>query len=195
MIGGEGASNRIAFSQGLYTGVRIRAGSSNNAILCNQIFSNGALGIDLGVAGVLANDPCDSDSGANMQQNFPVLDTAWVTESTVTVSGTLDSSPSQSFRIQFLPTPRAMSPATVKDRFTWANWLSPPIIAAPGSKALFPRPSRKATSSPPPLRTPLAILLNLPKPFRCAPCPRWRSSILLASHFLSPGLATPVALS
>ncbi len=50
LIGGtnSGAGNRIAFSQTVYAGVRIRDGSTNNAILGNAIFSNGGLGIDLG---------------------------------------------------------------------------------------------------------------------------------------------------
>ena len=51
-IGGSGgAGNRIAFAQTVYAGVRIRDGSTNNAILGNAIFSNGALGIDLGAVG------------------------------------------------------------------------------------------------------------------------------------------------
>jgi len=37
-------ANRIAFAQTVYAGVRIRNGSTNNAILGNAIFSNGALG-------------------------------------------------------------------------------------------------------------------------------------------------------
>src|SRR5207302_8549475 len=77
-IGGSaGAGNRIAFAQTAgpnpYAGVRIRTGSTNNAILANAIFSNAALGIDLGNFGVNANVSCNTSAGANMLQNYPVL--------------------------------------------------------------------------------------------------------------------------
>lgn len=102
LIGGDGAAgNRIAYSQTVYCGVRIRAGAFGNAILSNRIYANGALGIDLGAAGVLANDPCDTDSGANMQQNYPVLDGAWISGNELFVSGVLNSTPNQVFRLQF----------------------------------------------------------------------------------------------
>jgi CSLREA domain-containing protein len=39
----------------------------------NLVYQNTALGIDLGVAGVTANDPLDADGGANLQQNFPTV--------------------------------------------------------------------------------------------------------------------------
>ena len=105
MIGGDGsAGNRIAFAQGVYTGVRIRNGSTNNAILGNAIFSNDALGIDLGTAGITANDGCDPDTGANMQQNFPVLAQA-VSGNGTGVRGTLNSKASQAFLLQFFANP------------------------------------------------------------------------------------------
>ena len=62
--------NRIAFNT--QAGVRVLSGS-NNAVRGNAIFQNGALGIDIGPAGVTANDAGDSDAGANNLQNFPVL--------------------------------------------------------------------------------------------------------------------------
>lgn len=108
-IGGpSGAGNRIAFSRTYngsgYAGVRIRNGSTNNAILGNAIFSNDALGIDLGTAGVTANDACDADTGANMLQNYPVLTQAVSGNGTV-VRGTLNSRPNQAFLLQFFANP------------------------------------------------------------------------------------------
>ncbi len=95
-----GVGNRIAFSPGVYCGVRVRDGSTNNAILGNSIFSNGALGIDLGAAGPAANDSCDSDTGANMLQNYPVL-TQVVTGRGIGIRGTLNSKASSTFLLQF----------------------------------------------------------------------------------------------
>ncbi len=104
-IGGTGAAgNRIAFTQTIYAGVRIRNGSTNNAILGNAIFSNGALGIDLGTAGFTANDPCDADAGANMLQNFPLLAQA-VSGNGTGVRGTLNSRPNEAFLLQFFASP------------------------------------------------------------------------------------------
>ncbi len=105
IIGGAGAAgNRIAFSQTVYAGVRIRSGSTNNAILGNAIFSNGALGIDLGDAGVNPNIPCGAGTGANMAQNYPVLTQA-VSGNGTGVRGTLNSRPNQPFLLQFFANP------------------------------------------------------------------------------------------
>ena len=71
-IGGtaSAAANWIAFN-GL-NGIEVASGSGN-AILGNRIFSNGALGINLGPAGSTPNDPGDADTGPNGLQNFPLL--------------------------------------------------------------------------------------------------------------------------
>jgi uncharacterized repeat protein (TIGR01451 family)/CSLREA domain-containing protein len=72
--------NRIAFHT--VSGVVISESARNNAILENAIFSNGGLGIDLGDGffppddDFTPNDPGDSDSGANNQQNFPEISAA-----------------------------------------------------------------------------------------------------------------------
>src|SRR5262249_35726820 len=84
----------------VYTGVRIRPGALNNRITGNSLFGNGALGIDLGAAGPTLNDHCDIDSGANLQQNFPVLTQA-VSGVALGIRGTLDSAPGVSFLLQF----------------------------------------------------------------------------------------------
>jgi titin len=102
--GASGAGNRLAFSQTYrgygYSGVRIRADSTNNAILGNAIFSNDGFGIDLGNYGVNANISCDAGSGANMAQNYPVLAQA-VSGNGTGVRGTLNSRPNQAFLLQF----------------------------------------------------------------------------------------------
>ncbi|PYJ08554.1 MAG: hypothetical protein DME25_01235 [Verrucomicrobia bacterium] len=98
--GAAGAGNRIAFSPSGFAGVRVRDGSLKNSILGNAVFSNGALGIDLGAAGVTANDSCDGDSGANMLQNFPVLTQA-VSGKGTGIRGSLNSTAGGSFLLQF----------------------------------------------------------------------------------------------
>ncbi len=108
--GSSGAGNRIGFSQTVYAGVRIRDGSTNNLIRGNSIFNNGGLGIDLGVYQTTPNDNCDTDSGANMLQNFPVLIQA-VSGSGIGVRGTLNSKANTSFVLQFFANP-ACDPST-----------------------------------------------------------------------------------
>jgi len=106
-IGGDGgAGNTIAFAQTPYAGVRIRDGSTNNAILGNSIFSNGALGIDLGNAGTNANIACGGGSGssANMAQNYPVLAQA-VSGNGTGIRGSLNSKANKSFLLQFFANP------------------------------------------------------------------------------------------
>ena len=88
----------------VYAGVRIRDGSTNNAILGNAIFSNGALGIDLGNYGVNANISCDAGTGANMAQNYPVLTQA-VSGNGTGIRGTLNSRPNAMFLLQFFANP------------------------------------------------------------------------------------------
>lgn len=105
VIGGPGAAaNFIAYAQTVYAGVRIRDGSFNNLIDGNSIFANGGLGIDLGTFGVTPNDPCDTDTGANQLQNFPVLAQA-VSGNTTGIRGTLNSAPATVFRLQFFASP------------------------------------------------------------------------------------------
>ena len=101
-IGGAiaAAGNRIGFSQTVYAGVRIRGGSTSDAVLGNAIFSNGGLGIDLGAYGVNPNTPCDTSSGDNMLQNYPLLSQA-VTGNGTGIRGTLNSRPNTTFLLQF----------------------------------------------------------------------------------------------
>ncbi len=107
MIGGTsaGAGNTIAFNGG--SGVNVVTDNFcgqlaiNNAILGNSIFGNTSLGIDLGTPGVNANDPGDTDSGANNLQNFPVLTAATSAAGSISVTGSLNSAANTNFRVEF----------------------------------------------------------------------------------------------
>ena len=99
-IGGIGAEgNVIAFNRA--DGVNVEADTSRATITRNSIYSNEGLGIDLGGDGVTTNDPGDGDLGANLLQNFPVVESAMTTVAGTTVFGTLDSTPNSSFVIEF----------------------------------------------------------------------------------------------
>jgi hypothetical protein len=92
--------NRIAFNGG--PGIRVAAGAgSGNWLRFNELHTNGGLGIDLGGDGVTLNDSGDGDSGPNDLQNFPVLILATSGGGTTTVQGSLNSTPSTTFAIDF----------------------------------------------------------------------------------------------
>jgi CSLREA domain-containing protein len=107
-IGGIGTNegNLIAFNT--EDGVQITdvgASPVNNPILSNSIFSNGGLGINLSVDGVTPNDAGDADTGGNNLQNFPVITAAQ--PGSTRVVGTLNSTPSTTFRLEFFNSPTA----------------------------------------------------------------------------------------
>jgi hypothetical protein len=88
------------------------SGHQGNAFLQNSIFSNGMLGIDLLAPGTngniqapqgvpLQNTPGGPHQGANLLQNYPVLSSAVSSTSNTTVAGTLNSTPSTTFRLEF----------------------------------------------------------------------------------------------
>ena len=99
-IGGTapGAANLIAFNTG--AGIAIETGAANS-IYENSIFSNGGLGIDLDSNGITPNDAGDADPGANLLQNFPVLTSAVAGGGTTVVQGTLNSTATTTFRLEF----------------------------------------------------------------------------------------------
>jgi hypothetical protein len=108
-IGGTlpGAGNVIsANGSAYYEGVAIYGdGATGNRILSNSIFSNGALGIDLNADGSTANDPGDTDTGANGSQNKPVIRSAKTGGGKTTVKGKLNSAPNRTFKVQFFSNP------------------------------------------------------------------------------------------
>ena len=75
--------------------------SVGNAILHNNIYNNGGLGIDLGSDGPTANDAGDVDTGVNNLMNYPVLRSAQSDEQETIVTGTLDTAEPQTATIEF----------------------------------------------------------------------------------------------
>ena len=117
-IGGTaaGAGNTIGFN-GL-DGVLVRSvagqATTNNSILSNSIFSNTNLGINLKPVnsdGVTANDLGDPDTGANNLQNFPEVTSASSIPSGTTIEGSLNSTPSTIFTLQFFSNPACDTPS------------------------------------------------------------------------------------
>ena len=109
-VGGIGAGERnvIAFNglRGISNGGTLGTANSYRG---NSIHSNGTsgspfapgLGIDLGPTGPTANDPGDADTGANNLQNFPVIASVTAGGSSTNVKGSLNSSASSSFNLDF----------------------------------------------------------------------------------------------
>src|SRR5262249_25841189 len=94
-----GLGNKIAYSAGFGVAVRFDD-SAGNTIRGNSIHDKDGLGIGLGLDGVTPNDPGDADMGSNNLQNFPAI-TPQHGGPTTAVSGTLDTTASQSFTIDF----------------------------------------------------------------------------------------------
>lgn len=109
-VGGTGVSERNVIA---FNGLRGIANNgplgTSNSYRGNSIHSNGTsgspfgpgLGIDLGPVGPTANDPGDSDTGANNLQNFPIITSVTAGVSSTSVKGTLNSSASSPFNLDF----------------------------------------------------------------------------------------------
>ncbi|EHR72505.1 hypothetical protein BurJ1DRAFT_3700 [Burkholderiales bacterium JOSHI_001] len=101
--GAEG--NLIAYNG--FRGILVTATPANAAaILANQIYANGDIGIDLANNGYDVNDALDPDSGPNGLQNYPVLASAASSTSGTTIVGSLNSNAGQTYRIDFYTNPQ-----------------------------------------------------------------------------------------
>ncbi|MBZ0299469.1 MAG: S8 family serine peptidase, partial [Anaerolineae bacterium] len=104
LIGGtaSGAGNVIAHNAGYGIGIGGAAPADliANTILSNRIFDHDALGLDLNLDGVTANDSGDGDTGPNNLQNFPVLTEVTASLNQAAISGTLNSAPNSTFRVE-----------------------------------------------------------------------------------------------
>ena len=99
-IGGTGAGEGNTIASNTGGGVVLTGTSDDNSIRRNRIPGNGALGIDLGEDGVTPNDSGDGDPGVNGLQNHPIIQSIEISGGTATITGTLNSNPSQSFSVE-----------------------------------------------------------------------------------------------
>jgi hypothetical protein len=106
---GADSAHTVAMTN--YGGVHVYSGTGN-LIQGNTILSRTAeLAIDLNAAGsyppdgVTANDACDPDTGPNLLQNYPVLTSATSTGVSTAIAGTLNSTASTSFSLEFFANP------------------------------------------------------------------------------------------
>ncbi len=76
-------------------------GVTGNRLSANNIHDNGGLSVDLGGDGRTNNDTGDGDDGANVVQNFPVLQSAVPGDGNLAVAGRLNSSADGVFTIEF----------------------------------------------------------------------------------------------
>ncbi|MBC8356264.1 MAG: DUF4347 domain-containing protein, partial [Planctomycetes bacterium] len=102
-IGGTAPGEGNIIANGATDGIEIWTGTST--ILGNSIHGNAGLGIDLNNDGLTANDLGDADAGANNLQNFPMLEGAVSLAGNTTITGTLRSAASTTYRIEFYASP------------------------------------------------------------------------------------------
>ena len=102
LIGGTDASSVNHIAHNSFDGILVTSTTAQAVtILANHLVANGQRPIDLGDDGVTFNDGMDVDAGANALQNFPVLTAASSSPSGTTITGSLNSTASTSFRIDF----------------------------------------------------------------------------------------------
>lgn len=89
-------------------GVRVADDTQRMRVVSNSIYDAG-VGIELGgaVGGIVTeNDPQDADAGPNGLQNHPVIASAVRNGPNVTISGTLHSRPTTTYRVQIFASRR-----------------------------------------------------------------------------------------
>ena len=151
-IGLDGA-NVIADNAG--AGVDVASGNGVN-LTGNRIFDNTGLGIDLAPPGVTLNDAGDVDSGPNMQQNFPSLKFAAAGWANTTLDGTLSSTASTDYRIDFYDSP-SCDPSGFGEGAAWIGSTnvttdvtgSAPVSYTAGSSLAPPHTFLTATATDP----------------------------------------------
>lgn len=99
------ASSSASISDNTISGngvaIAIAGTGTGTELLGNSIFGNTGLGMDLGNDGVTQNDAGDIDAGPNNLQNFPVITNLTPNNGSLTIDGTLNSTPNTTFHINF----------------------------------------------------------------------------------------------
>lgn len=98
LVGGIENLNEIAYNDwnGIYIGSGIK-----NKVSGNVIYKNGIMGIDLSPESITPNDSGDADTGANLLQNFPLLDSANLHPNSIAIHGRFYSKPMTEYTLYF----------------------------------------------------------------------------------------------
>lgn len=78
----------------------VHESSSGNAISNNYIVDHSLIAVDLGADGPTPNDVHDADIGPNQLQNYPIIESAAVSNNRTQITGKLESTPNSNFRIE-----------------------------------------------------------------------------------------------
>ncbi len=115
-IGGVGTAEQNVIAHSALDNVAVSATATGVSIVGNSILGSGLgagdIGIDLGFDGPTANDPGDTDTGANDALNHPELGT-WTAGATTTVLQYDIDLPPGDYRIEFFLNPAGTDPAGV----------------------------------------------------------------------------------
>lgn len=106
MIGGpnQAMGNFIGYNTG--DGIEvIHSNTTGNTFLSNTFYNNFGLPIDLNNDDVSANDQDDVDTGPNNMQNYPVLSQVVFSDGDTTITGSLNSAPNTTYRLDFYSAP------------------------------------------------------------------------------------------
>ena len=103
VIRGKASDNLVKYNTVAYNGgfgVWIMGAGTGNRVTQNHIHDNGTLGIAIDEPNVIANDPLDADTGANGRQNFPTVESAFISGDNEVVMGTMHSAANTTDRIE-----------------------------------------------------------------------------------------------
>lgn len=105
ITGSDNLVNRNVIVYNDRAGIQVRSSAAvRNRLTANVLSGNTGLGIELGDDGngVTFNDaPGDDDTGPNMLQNYPVLDTVTTSQEETSITGSLSSSANTSYTLEF----------------------------------------------------------------------------------------------